>query len=271
MPEQLQKNFLIDIQQKLYEQETMHGNLAVYQTSSFGMMLTINSQVVVSENDGFFFNEMMTHPALFTHHRPQKVAIIGNYFGILQEVLKHSSIKHVLCILNTAQITEVIKQYFPDLYQAKFDQRVKLHIGDPIEWVHKNNIKPFDVIIQTERSEEFLQEHFKNYFHALTSDGIFVQLCQSSLLQFKTLKPIFQNIRHAGFNDWQALNFPQPSYPSGWRTIMMATKHSIFQRIREKDIFNKEFSTRYYNFDTHKAALALPEFMRQELDMSKMD
>src|SRR5688572_712551 len=129
MPEQLQKNFLIDIQQKLYEQETIQGNLAVYQTSLFGMMLTINSQVIVSEHDGFFFNEMTTHPVLFTHHHPQKVAIIGNCFGILQEVLKHSSITHVLCILDNAQLAEVIEQYFPDLYQAKLDQRVKLHIG----------------------------------------------------------------------------------------------------------------------------------------------
>ena len=33
----------------------------------------------------------------------------------------------------------------------------------------------------------------------------------------------------------------------------------------EKDIFNKSFSTRFYNLDVHKAAFALPEFMRIEL------
>lgn len=266
MPEQLQKNFSIDIQRKLYEQETTQGNLAVYQTSPFGMMLTINNQIVVSENDGFFFNEMMAHPALFTHHHPQKIAIIGNCFGTLQEVLKHPSVTEVLCILNNTELAEVIEEYFPDLYQAKLDQRVKLHIGDSIKWLHKNNAKAFDIIIQTEHSDGFLQEHYKNYFHALTRDGILIQPCQSSLLQFKSFKPIFQNISRAGFHDWQTLNFPQPSYPSGWRVGMMATKHTIFQRIREKDIFNKTFPTRYYNLDTHKAALALPEFMRAEWD-----
>jgi hypothetical protein len=44
---------------------------------------------------------------------------------------------------------------------------------------------------------------------------------------------------------------------------MMATKCPIFPRIREKDIYNKTFVTRYYNFDTHKAACVLPEFVKE--------
>jgi len=53
--------------------------------------------------------------------------------------------------------------------------------------------------------------------------------------------------------------------PSGSRTAIMAIKTGTFKRIREKDIYNKPFATKFYNFDMHKAALALPEFVREEL------
>lgn len=264
MSEHLQKSYSIDIQQKLYEHESPHGNLAVYQTSPFGLMLTLNEQIIISEQDGFFYYEMMAHPALFTHHHPEHVAIVGNCFGILEEVLKHASIKQVTCITDDTQLDEAISQYFSQLYKAKQDKRVQYHIAEPASWLKQCEAEVFDIIIQGQYSENFLQENYKSYHHALRRDGILVQPCQSSLLQLKTFKPIFQNIQHAGFTDWQTLQFPQPSYPSGSRTAMLVTKHPTFKRIRERDVYNRTFATRYYNYDIHKAALALPEFMKEE-------
>ena len=51
------------------------------------------------ENDNVIFYEMMTHPALFSHPRPARVAILGDEAdGILSEVLKHSSVTDVWCV-----------------------------------------------------------------------------------------------------------------------------------------------------------------------------
>src|SRR5262249_31307176 len=113
MPEQLFKNFAIDIKQKLYTAESPEGNLAVFETSPFGLILTLNDQVILSENDSFFYHEMLTHPAIFTHPQPKKVIIIGNGFGILQEVLKHTNISKIHCINNNAIINAVVTKYFP--------------------------------------------------------------------------------------------------------------------------------------------------------------
>lgn len=266
MPQQLLQNYSIQVEQKLYAKETPQGQLAVYRTSPFGMMLTMNDQVVISENDGFLYHEMLAHPTLFTHPHPQKIAIIGNCFGILEEVLKHASVTQVVCIVENEHIEEAVAQYFSQLHQTKHDRRVAYHVADPIKWFAQYEPETFDIIIQSQVSENFLKEHYQHYHHALRSDGMLVQPCQSSLLHPNTLKPIFQNILHAGFRDGQTLNFPQPSYPSGWRTVMMATKNAPFKRIREKDIFNRSFSTHYYNFDTHKAALSLPELWRKEME-----
>lgn len=269
MPDHLQQHFSIQIQQKLYEKATSTGQLAVYQTSPFGLMLTLDGQIILSESDSFFYHEMMVHPALFTHPLPKKVAITGNGFGILDEVLKHASVSEVHCIVENNPFDEAITQYFSYLQAAKKDKRVYYHLTDAPEWLSQCEAETFDVIIQDQLPADFLATHFRHYYRVLHADGILVKPCQSTLAQPKALKPILQNVKQAGFNDWQTLNFPQPSYSPGWRTIMLASKFPAFKRIREKDVFNRTFDTRYYNFDTHKAALALPEFLRSELEISE--
>lgn len=50
----------------------------------------------LTERTQMIFREMMTHPAIFTHESPQKIAILGDADNqILQEVLKHPEIKEV--------------------------------------------------------------------------------------------------------------------------------------------------------------------------------
>lgn len=266
MPEQLLKHFSIEIEQKLYAKTTPAGDLAVYQTTPFGMMLTLNGQIMISENDSFFYHEMLAHPALFSHATPKKVAIIGNSFGVLPEVLKHTSISHVACVSENHLLDETIAQYFTECTSAKTDARVQYYKSNALTWLQENQTAEFDIIIQSQHSDNFLQEHYQHYHRALGEEGILVQPCKSSLLQLKSLKPIYQNVKQAGFQDWQVLNFPQPSHAPGWRTIILATKRSAFKRVREKEIFNRPFATRYYNYDVHKAASVLPEFMRSELE-----
>src|SRR5579871_4654222 len=110
MLEQFQKTPSDYHQKKLYEKESAHGNLSIYQTSPFGMMLILNGQIIISEQDGFFYHEMMAHPALFTHHHPQKIAIVGNYFGILEEVLKHPAVLEIICITDNNPLEEAVSE-----------------------------------------------------------------------------------------------------------------------------------------------------------------
>ncbi len=262
MPEPLQKNFSIDIQQKLYEKTTSDGQLTVYQTSPFGMMLTMNNHIIFSESDSFFYHEMMAHPALFTHPAPQTIALIGNGIGILEEILKHTKVEKVYCVIENHCLEEIMSTYFSSFLKTKEDPRVSYHVTQVAPWLAQHEEETFDIIIDDQQTEDFLIP----YYRVLHHDGILVKPCQSTLMQPHLLKIFFQHIKQVGFQNARILNFPQPSYPLGYRMIIMARKQFIFQRIREKDIFNKSFQTRYYNFDTHKAALALPEFMRDELE-----
>jgi spermidine synthase len=254
MTEGFLKNFSIDIQNKLYEKNTPDGLVEVYETAYFGKILTINGQIHLSEQDGFFYHEMMTHPAIFTHPLPKKLAIIGNTFGILTEVLKHERIQEIACIDNHSHLMEAINLHFSSPH--KEDTRIKSQAIDAATWLSKCNDEAYDIIIHTEPAED----NFPEIRRVLTSNGIFVQPHAISLQQPDKLIALYEKIQQSGFASWQLLNFSQPSYPSGWRVLSMATKHSVFKRVREIEVFNRSFTTRYYNFDVHKAALALPEF-----------
>lgn len=189
----------------------------------------------VFEHADIIFPEMMSHPALFIHHHPKKIAIFGDKDNrILAEVLKHP------------QAVEILHEH----------PKTK----DPRILPKKNNYTELlDVIINAATADS---KQLKHFFNRLNKEGILVQQ-GTSPFQLSQLKQITDQLQKAGFSDLQFLNFPQPDFASGWHTAIMALKQGVFKRLREKLIFNKPFKTLYYNFDIHKAASVLPEFMRK--------
>lgn len=202
---------------------------------------------ILLKHESLIFHEMMSHPALFTHPHPQTVAIIGDEEGnIAAQILQHHSISEVWRIgKNKTQLTET---------------RIKIVESDISTWIKEAKPDSFDIIISV---EDAVIQHFLHYFATLRANGILVQKGYSPF-QLDELKTIAQHLQLCGFSDLQILSFPQPHFTSGWRSALMAIKLGSFNRVREKDIYNKSFKTHYYNFDAHKAALVLPEFMREE-------
>jgi spermidine synthase len=69
----------------------------------------------------------------------------------------------------------------------------------------------------------------------------------------------------AGFAATRTLLFPQPVYPSGWWSATLAGKSNGLDAFRAEDAAALPFETQYYNADIHRAAFALPQFMRRAL------
>ncbi len=199
------------------------------------------------DSHAIIFQEMLAHIPLFTHRKPHHVAILNDHeHGVIQEVLKHPTVSHIWQIMAQQNGNE------------NRDTRIKHCYGQSEDYLAQIGPSALDVLIIGQKPVE---SDFTLYHKILHSDGILIQLCESPF-DLADLKTKQQQLKKAGFHDIQALQFPEPT---GWRAAIMATKHGTIKRPREKDIFNKPFSTRYYNFDIHKAAFALPEFMRTEL------
>jgi spermidine synthase len=203
--------------------------------------------------DNFIYEEMMVHPLFFTHPNLRNVALIANNnAGLLREILKHQNINSIWQEKKSA----------PDLH----DRRINLFAENISDWLQNMPASTLDAIIigDVSDSKDFSAANYQQIFAVLNADGIFIQQTHS-WFDTQEVRQVYQALQKAGFQDLQILNFPQPHLPAGSRTAIMAVKNGTFKRIREKDIFNKNFTTKFYNFDMHKAALALPEFVREEL------
>ncbi len=73
-------------------------------------------------------------------------------------------------------------------------------------------------------------------------------------------------MRAAGFSQAHLLHYPQPIYPSGWWSATLACVQPKPLEERLDDAAIARLGTRYYNASIHRAAFALPNFVRERLD-----
>ncbi|MGZ5053207.1 MAG: polyamine aminopropyltransferase [Methylobacter sp.] len=265
--------FSLKITKKLHEEQSEFQHLEIYDTETFGKLMVIDGCTMVSTRDNFFYHEMMSHPALFTHPNPKKVWIIGGGdCGTLREVLKHPSVEQAVQIDIDERVTRLAEIYFPELCESNNDPRADLKFIDGIKWVKDAEPNSVDLIIVDSTDPVgpalglFSEEFYRDCFACLTENGMVVQQSESALYHLELIKEMRGAMSNAGLTHLQTLFFPQCLYPSGWWSATIASKGDL-SKFREADSANKAFDTVYYNVDIHKAALAQPEFVKKAFNL----
>ncbi len=261
--------FSLKIKQKVHEEQSEFQHLEIYETETFGNLMVIDGCTMVSTRDNFFYHEMMSHPALYTHPDPKRVWIIGGGdCGTLKEVLKHPSVEHAVQIDIDERVTRLAEIYFPELCESNNDPRAELKFIDGIKWVKDAAPDSVDLIIVDSTDPVgpaeglFSDEFYRDCFDCLSENGMVVQQSESALYHMKLIGEMRNSMNSAGFSHLQTLFFPQCIYPSGWWSATIASKADL-TKFREQDSANKPFDTVYYNVDIHKASLAQPEFFKK--------
>jgi spermidine synthase len=254
--------FSLRIVKKLHEETSAFQKIEIYETTDFGNFMVIDGFTMVTDRDNFLYHEMMSHPALYTHPKPDKVLVIGGGdCGTLKEVLKHPEVKQAQLVEIDERVTRLSEIYFPDLCSSNNDPRAELHFVDGIKWVQDAEPGSYDVIIVDSTdpigpAEGLFNEAFyRNCYKALGEHGILVQQSESPLYHMDLIQDMRKAMRNSGFSDVLTYDFPQPIYPSGWWSGTMASKSGQINSIRENDVQNKPFKTKYYSLAKHRAAL----------------
>lgn len=260
--------FSLRIKAKLHEETSAYQHIEIYQTEHFGHLMVIDGCVMLTQRDNFFYHEMLTHPALFTHKNPLEVVIIGGGdCGTLREVLKHKTVTHATQIDIDERVTRLAEIYFPELCISNSDPRASLQFIDGIAWMAQAKANSVDIILIDSTDPVgvaeglFSHDFYRNCFNVLKDKGILVCQSESPFYHVKLIQTIHKNLRESGFNDAATLPFPQPCYPSGWWSITMAGKSVDVTKFDVKAAQTKTFSTHYYNAAIHQAAFALPEYL----------
>lgn len=262
----------LKVRDKVHDERSPYQRIEIYETETFGTLMTLDGLVMVTDRDNFIYHEMMVHPALFTHPDPKRVLIIGGGdCGTLREVLKHPTVALAEQVELDERVTRVAEKFFPELCESNHDKRARLHFQDGIKWVADAKPGSYDVIIVDSTDPVgpaaglFSVEFYRTCFRALGPRGIVAGQSESPLFHADLIRSMHGALRAGGFAEVATLHFPQCTYPSGWWSATLAGKDVRLSGFREDSAARKTFPTRYYNAGVHVGAKALPQFLHDHL------
>jgi spermidine synthase len=262
----------LKLRERIHDERSPYQRIEIYETETFGTLMTLDGLVMVTDRDNFVYHEMMSHPAMFTHPNPRRVLVIGGGdCGTLREVLKHDAVELAEQVELDERVTRVAEKFFPELCESNNDSRARLHFTDGIAWVAQAKPASYDVIIVDSTDPVgpaaglFSKEFYGDCLRALDKNGIVVGQSESPLFHANLIRSVHDALRGAGFADIATLNFPQCTYPSGWWSCTMASKDASLASFREADAVSKRFTTTYYTAAIHRAARACPAFLEDLL------
>ncbi|GJM04255.1 MAG: polyamine aminopropyltransferase [marine bacterium B5-7] len=256
----------LESNQKLHEEKSPYQTIAIYDTKTFGRLMTLDGLSMLTTRDNFIYHEMMSHPAMYNHPNPKDVAIVGGGdCGTLKEVLKHETVKQITQVELDERVTRISEEYFPELCASNSDPRATLVFEDPMNWIQRAEPDSLDVIIvdRVGPAKQLFQESFyRDCLSVLREGGMVVAQSKSPLLDLGIIVDLRTEMQKADYVEIQTIQFPVATYASGWWTATMARKGQKFGDFREQMARHKPFDTKYYNADIHKACSALPQFMQ---------
>ena len=256
---------------KLDEVQSPFQKIEIYDSTDWGKLMLIDGAMMLTTRDNFFYHEMMSHPALFTHANPRNVVIIGGGdCGTLREVLRHPGVASAVQCDIDEQVTRMAEKHFPELCESNGDARATLMFDDGVAYMANCAPGSVDIVIVDSTDPVgpaeglFNKAFYESCFRALRDDGILVQQSESPLALLELIREMRAEMGKAGFTSFKTLPFPQPCYPTGWWSCTLARKGGGFE-FREADARAKGFDTRYYSADIHRGALATPPFVAAAL------
>jgi spermidine synthase len=248
---------------RLLSEKTFFQKMEIYGTESYGRVLMLDGLVQTTEKDEFFYHEMLVHPALMSHPRPRDVLIIGGGDGgALREVLRHRVRSAVLVEIDS-RVIEACREYFPGLAASFRDKRATVAVDDGNRFIRETE-RRFDVILvdSSDPVGPSAVLHQRAFYVALKkrlkTGGIIAAQAGAPLFHLEHLREKRRFLRKL-FRFALYYLGPVPTYPGGlWCYVFLSDRVDPLQGRRRRP----PEKLKYYNCDVHRAAFALPEFLK---------
>lgn len=264
----------IRVEKTLFSGKSDFQSVDVVETRGHGKMLLNDGLIMVTERDEFSYHDMITHVPLFVHPNPKNVLVIGGGDGgTAREVIRHPSVEKCTMVEIDEMVVNACKEHIPQTSSMLSDPRIDLIIGDGVKFVEDaaKNGQKFDVILVDSTDPIgpaqplFGHEFYENIFKALTDDGIVVSQGESPFYQIKMQNKLVE-ILHDTFPKVSIYNFSNLTYPGGlWSFTFASKKYNPVADFKAERVEASGLEFEYYNEEVHKAAFALPNFMKKRL------
>ena len=267
----------VGVTKQLFHEVTPYQTVEVFETDTWGNLMTIDGMVMLSEKDEFVYHEMMSHMPLLTHPNPETVLIIGGGDGgTAREVLKHPGVKHVDMVEIDEAVVRASKLHMPGV--GDFDNP-KLHVKYENGLTFVDGPKEvYDVIIIDGSDpvgpavDLFKREFYEKCHACLKADGVLVSQTESPFVEHyhESIRSV-QRAIDSLFPIAKLYLTWIPLYPTGMWSISIASKQRDPLSPEVLDGIDARIAPfagtlKYYNKAVHAAAFALPGFVQQMLD-----
>ena len=264
----------------LYEVQTEHQHLILFEHPFFGKMLMLDGATQVSSKDEFVYHEMMTHVPIFAHGNPREVLIVGGGdCGIAEEVLKHKSVKRLTQVEIDASVVEFSKEHFPEFTKPVLtNKRFDLDIDDGMNYVAKTD-RCFDIIIVDSTDPLgpgkvlFSEKFYAACKRCMAKGGLLITQNGVPIFQAGELTATISRFRKL-FADGYCYVAAIPTYVGGhmamgWATDNTKLRHASVKTIAARYKKAGSFPTKYWTPEVHVAAFALPRFIADKVANAK--
>lgn len=259
------------VKETLYTEQTDYQHLAVVVTCELGKALVLDGIVQTTELDEFIYHEMIAHPALLAHPKPENILVIGGGDGgTVREVAKHPTVRQVDLVEIDEKVIIACRKYLPEISCALTDPRVHIYVEDGTDFVKKRK-DYYDVVIIDSSDpvgpavELFGQEFYSNVHKALKEDGMLVAQSESPLFYRDTTRKI-RRYMAGTFPVYNTYLAAIPTYTGGFWSFTIGSKKYNPTDINPDYEKIEKLGTKYLSPELLPAAFALPQHIKKMLE-----
>jgi spermidine synthase len=282
---EIQGNFIVPhfkITKDLCHEKSDFHDIRIVEAENLGRVLVLDSVIQATSVDGFFFHEMFVHVPMLSLERPENILMVGlGTGGILQEILKHPSVKKVYAVDIDQKVVELCEKFMPELNDAGAvfrNPKVEVIYADAAEIIKNWQGPKLDAIIinSTDPGEVsnplFTSEFYQHCKEALADQGVMVAQTGAPTESKQTVRDVSRLLKPI-FPLKGCFVVSVPSFMCGYFTITWASKKNDLRRIEYatlKERYAKNpFKTYIYNTGLHKAAFEMPSWYHHLVADSK--
>jgi spermidine synthase len=246
--------------------------IEVHDTGTFGKLFRLDGHFMTSEKDEFYYHENLVHMAAVAHPQPERALIIGGGDGgSAEELLKHPSVKSVTLVEIDLAVVDIARKHFGAVHGGVLDDpRLDLKIEDGFAYVrHAADLYDLVVLDLTDAGGPSEALYTADFYRAcaarLTPAGAMTLHIASPVAHPERIRGTLRNLRTA-FATVVPYLVSIPLYGGMWMMACCSatldprtlTALQVDRRIAQRRLAD----LKYYNGDMHRAALALPNFVR---------
>ncbi|KAL3524400.1 hypothetical protein ACH5RR_017234 [Cinchona calisaya] len=270
------------VEKILFKERSEFQEVLVFQSSSYGKVLALDGIVQLTEKDECAYQEMIAHLPLCSIKLPQNVLVLGGGDGgVLREISRHTSVELIdICEIDK-MVIDVSKKFFPQLAVGFDDPRVRLHLGDAAEFLRKAPEGKYDAIIVDSSdpvgpAQELVERpFFETIARALKPGGVLCNMAESMWLHTHLIQDMISICRETFKGSVHYAWTSVPTYPSGVIGFLICSTegppvdflHPINPIEKLEGAVQHQRELKFYNSEIHKAAFALPSFVKRELSL----